>query len=76
MAEGASENLSYWDVQHALERCMAVTPTDGVEHRLSKDASLLADILGAMIYRKVEFMPTSEIAEKRIEAFVRWRVAV
>lgn len=74
MSEAVAENINYWDIQHALERCMASNPTDGIEHRLSKDASLLADILGEMIYRKVESLPVNGIAEKRIEAFMRWKV--
>jgi hypothetical protein len=73
MAEESHSDLSYQDVQRALERCMAANPAEGVECRLSKDASLLADILGDMIYRKVESLPASAIAEKRIEVFDRWR---
>lgn len=75
MATESNEMLEYADVQRALERCMAANPTDGAEHRLSKDASLIADILGEMIYLKVERLPSVGITEKRMQAFLRWQVA-
>lgn len=60
------------DIQQALERCMATEPVTGKEYGLSRDASLLGDILGEMIWRKLDKIPMRVIEGKHLEAVSRW----
>lgn len=69
----STETVTYSDIQQALERCMSAEPADGIEYRLSKDASLLGDILGDMIYRRLVEIGTGELAEKHLDALRRWK---
>lgn len=66
--------FTYPEIQQALERCMAAEPPHGVECRLSRDASLLGDILGEMIYRKLDSVLASAITGKHFETLERWIV--
>lgn len=66
------EVISYSTIQQALERCMQVEPVEGKECGLSRDASLLGDILGEMIWRKLNEIPMSVIEGKHLEAVERW----
>lgn len=64
--------VAYMVIQRALERCMASDPPAGIEHRLGPDASLLGDILGEMIYRKIDVIPLSAVSGKHLDALNRW----
>lgn len=66
------EVVSFSDIQHALERCMAAEPVTGKEYGLSRDASLLADILGEMIWRKLNEIPMRVVGGEHLEAVSRW----
>lgn len=65
-------SISYMDVQRALERCMAAEPVTGKEYGLSRDASLLGDILGEMIYRRLDVIPLRFIEGGHLDAVNRW----
>lgn len=67
--------ISFSGIQQALERCMKVEPAEGKECGLSSDASLLADILGEMIWRRLNEIPMRVIGGKHLEAVGRWVVA-
>lgn len=64
--------LSFSTIQHAIERCITADPPHGLERRLSKDASMLAEILGEMIYRKVETISIETFTAAHQEAYRRW----
>lgn len=64
--------LSISDIQGAIERCIAAEPPHGPERRLSKDASLLAEILGEMIYQKAENIPIEAFTGAHLEVYRKW----
>lgn len=66
--------FTYSEIQQALEKCMAANPPTGVECGLSLDASLLGDILGEMIYRRLDEVPAAVITGKHLETLNRWMV--
>ena len=66
--------IRYLDVQRALERCRAAEPVSGKEYGLSRDASLFGDILGEMIWRKINEVPAHAVVGEHHEALVRWGV--
>lgn len=70
----ANETIPYMTIQAALERCMAADPPSGPECGLSQDASLLGDILGEMIWRKLVNVPASAITGKHLDALNRWLI--
>lgn len=69
-----SDTFSYHVVQAALERCMAANPPEGAEFGLSRDASLLGDIIGEMIWRKLNEIPASVVTGKHQDALNRWLI--
>lgn len=64
--------LSISDIQGAIERCIAAEPPHGLERSLSKDASLLAEILGEMIYQKAEYIPIEAFTAAHQEVYRKW----
>lgn len=72
MNTNTQTSISYTSIQQALERCMAAEPVNGKECGLSRDASLLGDILGEMIWRKLDEIPMSVVEGKHLEAVGRW----
>jgi len=64
--------VSFSDIQRALERCMLAAPPSGIERKLSHDASILADILGEMIYRRLDAIPLKMLSERHRETYRRW----
>lgn len=70
-----SEIVSYHAIQTALERCMVAQPPEGIEFGLSRDASLLGDIVGEMIWRKLDEIPMNIVTGKHLEALNRWLLA-
>lgn len=69
-----SEIISYHAIQASLERCMAAQPPEGIECSLSRDASLLGDIVGEMIWRKLTDIPMNAVTGKHLAALNRWIV--
>jgi len=72
MSTSTETAISYMDIQQALERCMAAEPVTGQEYGLSRDASLLGDILGEMIWRKLDEIPVTVMEGRHLEALNRW----
>lgn len=63
--------ISINDIQKAIQECLASEPPkDGVF--LSRDGSLLADILGGMIARGMRSIEDSVVQGEHLEAFNRW----
>lgn len=69
-----TETITYLQIQQGLERCMAAEQPQGHERGLSRDASLLGDILGEMIWRRIDEAPLHAITGSHFEALVRWGV--
>jgi hypothetical protein len=67
-----TESIELRVVQAALSRCMADSPPKGVEHGLSRDASLLGEIIGEMIWRNAESISAIELSDSHREALTRW----
>lgn len=77
MNANTEATIGYMDIQQALERCMAAEPAIGKEYGLSRDASLLGDILGEMIWRRIDAVPLKVIEGEHLDALVRWnRVSI
>lgn len=58
-------------IASAIQASMKANPAvDGVF--ISKDTSLLADILGGMIARNIDSLPEGTIQGEHLEAFQRW----
>ena len=66
--------VSYAEVQQAIARCVSAHPSTGKDLVLHRDASLLCDILGEMIYRRLDEIQASVIQGEHLVAFQRWRV--
>lgn len=65
--------ISIQDVTQAVQNCLVANPPhEGVF--LSRDASLLADILGGMIGRGMRAIEDDVLQGEHREAFLRWRV--
>lgn len=67
-----TNTFNYTDIQAALERCMNAEPAEGKEYGLSRDASLLGDIIGEMIWRKLDAIPVRSVTGKHLDALNRW----
>lgn len=68
------EMVALSDIQLAIERCMSASPPVGLECRLSKDANLLAEIFGEMIYRKLNEIHIRVLSGEHLEVYRRWHV--
>lgn len=73
MASSLPEHVLYHDVQTAIMRCMSCEPTRKADYALSEDASLLAEVLGVLIWRKAHAVPTDSLTPQQREALLRWR---
>ncbi len=67
-----SNMITSAEIHGAIKNCLtADPPREGVF--LSRDASLLADILGGMIARRMKAIDRSVLQGEHLEAFNRWR---
>jgi hypothetical protein len=65
-------NITYQALQHAIERCITAHPASGRDLVLHPDASVLCDILGEMIYRRLDEIPEHVVQGEHRDAFERW----
>lgn len=69
-----SDMISIEMIYSAIQNCLtAEPPVDDVF--LSRDGSLLAEILGGMIARDLKVIDASVLQGEHLDAFNRWRVA-
>lgn len=61
------------EIYDAIRSCLTVEPPKD-ETFLSRDGSLLADILGGMIARGMKAFDEGVLQGEHLEAFNRWRV--
>ena len=61
------------DIEFALDSCMKAQRPTGIEFALTRDASLLAEIVAPMWYYKRTEIDISELAPEHREAFNRWK---
>lgn len=70
---GDERMVTFQDLQLAIKRsCGAVEPATGGGGKLPTDTNLLAEILGEMIYRKLDAIPVHVLQGEHREAFERW----
>lgn len=70
-----SNMITSAEIHGAIQNCLtAEPPRDGAF--LSRDGSLLADILGGMIARGMKVIDGSILQGEHLEAFNRWRAQV
>lgn len=67
--------ISLADVQSALQKCLAAHPPEGLERVLCRDASLIADVFGDMLYFKETNRPMASIRSDRMSAIEHWLAA-
>jgi hypothetical protein len=70
-----NEVISLKTIQQAIERCCTVNPPNGIELTLHPDANLLGDILGEMIYRKLDSIPAHIVQGEHLAALDRWKTS-
>jgi hypothetical protein len=62
--------ISFAEVQAALQRCLAANPPVNVT--LCRDASLLADVFGEMLFFREQERSLAPFSEDHRAAFARW----
>lgn len=67
-----SETLRFDEILGCLERCMAAEPVDGACYALSRDASLLAEIIGEMNWRRLDSIPWRVLVGEHRDVVLRW----
>lgn len=67
-----SNSIPVNDLQAALARCMTAHPPKGQELKLHRDASLMADVFGVLIYEKAHLCDLAGLEDRHREAIQRW----
>lgn len=70
----APNELSFIDLQAALDRCMKEHPPTGEERRLHPDANRMADLFAVMALERIASVPRDTVKASVLEAYERWRL--
>ena len=65
--------LSFPDLQAALDRCMKEHPPTGEERRLHADANRMADLFAVMALGRIPSVALDTVEPGVLEAYQRWK---
>ncbi len=66
--------ISFAEVQAALQRCLKEHPPEGLDRLLCPDANLLATVFGEMNYGREQARAAAAFTDDPRAAFERWHV--
>ena len=66
--------ISFAEIQAALQRCLTEHPPEGVERRMCPDARLLGDVFAEMAVGREQARAFADFTDDQRAAFERWHV--
>ena len=68
--------ISLQQLELAINRARAVSPSRGADAQLDPEVSLLAELYGQMIYYRLTTLALSALSKRELEAWQRWSLAL